>query len=85
MEETSELRAQALVDSVALLLLRHGCITDGEAEGLLDWAHEEGTLTAKGLRNLILGLEDRALSCSKKDVAMAAVKLLREAWKELKS
>jgi hypothetical protein len=83
MEETNELRAQALIDAVALLLLRHGCITDGEAEGLLDWALEEGTLTAKGLRNLILGLEDRALSCDKKDVALAAVKMLREAWKEL--
>jgi len=83
MEETNELRAQALIDAVALLLLRHGCITDGEAEGLLDWALEEGTLTAKGLRNLILGLEDRALSCDKNDVALAAVKMLREAWKEL--
>jgi len=83
MEETNELRAQALIDSVALLLLRYGCITDGEAEGLLDWALEEGILTAKGLRNLILGLEDRALSCDNKDVAMAAVNLLREAWKEL--
>ena len=83
MEETNELRAQALIDAATLLLLRHGCITDGEAEGLLDWALEEGILTAKGLRNIILGLEDRALSCDKKDVAMAAVNLLREAWKEL--
>jgi len=83
MEETNELHAQALIDSVALLPLKHGCITDGEAEGLLDWALEEGMLTAKGLRNLILGLEDRALSCNKNDVALAAVKLLREAWKEL--
>ena len=83
MEETNELRAQALIDVVTLLLLRHGCITDKEAEGLLDWALEEGILTAKGLRNLILGLEDRALSCDNKDVALAAVKMLREAWKEL--
>jgi len=65
------------------LLFKHGCITDGEAEGLLDWALEEGILTAKGLRNLVLGLEDRALSCDNKDVALAAVRLLREAWKEL--
>ena len=83
MEETNELRAQALIDVVTLLLLRHGCITDKEAEGLLDWALEEGILTAKGLRNLVLGLEDRALSCDNKDVALAAVKMLREAWKEL--
>jgi len=83
MEETNELRAQALIDVVTLLLLKHGCITDGEAEGLLDWALEEGILTAKGLRNLVLGLEDRALSCDNKDVALAAVRLLREAWKEL--
>jgi len=83
MEETNELRAQALIDVVTLLLLKYGCITDGEAEGLLDWALEEGILTAKGLRNLVLGLEDRALSCDNKDVALAAVRLLREAWKEL--
>jgi len=83
MEETNELRAQALIDCVTLLLFKHGCITDGEAEGLLDWALEEGILTAKGLRNLVLGLEDRALSCDNKDVALAAVRLLREAWKEL--
>ena len=78
MEETNELRAQALIDSVVLLLLKHGCITDGEAEGLLDLALEKDILTAK-----ILGLEDRALSCDNKDVALAAVRLLREAWKEL--
>ncbi len=83
MEETNELRAQALIDSAVLLLSMYGCITDGEAEGLLDWALEEGILTAKGLRNLTLGLEDRALSCDKKDVALAAIKMLREAWKEL--
>jgi len=83
MEETNELRAQALIDVVTLLLLKYGCITDGEAEGLLDWALKEGILTAKGLRNLVLGLEDRALSCDNKDVALAAVKMLREAWKEL--
>jgi transcriptional regulator CtsR len=83
MEETNELRAQALIDCVTLLLFKHGCITDEEAKGLLDWTLEEDILTAKVLRNLILGLEDRALSCDKKDVALAAVKMLREAWKEL--
>jgi len=83
MEETDELDAQALIDCVALLLFKHGCITAEEAKGLLDWTLEEDILTAKVLRNLILGLEDRALSCDKKDVALAAVKMLREAWKEL--
>ena len=57
MEETNELRAQALIDCVTLLLLKHDCITDGEAEGLLDLAPEKGILTAK-----ILELEDRAVS-----------------------
>jgi len=83
MEEANELRAQALIDCVTLLLLKHGCITDGEAEGLLDLALEKGIPTAKELQNLILGLEERALSCDDKDVALAATKLLKEAWKEL--
>jgi len=83
MEEANELRAQALIDCVTLLLLKHGCITDGEAEGLLDWALEEGMLTAEELQNLILGLEERALGCDDKDVALVAAKLLKEAWKEL--
>jgi len=83
MEEANELRAQALIDCVTLLLLKHGCITDGEAEGLLDLALEKGIPTAKELQNLILGLEERALSCDDEDVALAAAKLLKEAWKEL--
>ena len=78
MEEANELRAQALIDCVTLLLFKHGCITDKEAEGLLDLAFEKGMLTAK-----ILGLEERALKCDNKDVALAAAKLLKEAWKEL--
>ena len=57
MEETNELRAQALMDCVTLLLLKHGCITDGEAEGLLDLALEKDIPTTKELQNLILGLE----------------------------
>jgi len=83
MEETDELDAQALIDCVALLLFKHGCLTDKEVEGLLDWALEEGMLTAEELQNLILGLEERALSCDDEDVALAAAKLLKEAWKEL--
>jgi len=83
MEETNELRAQALIDCVTLLLLKHGCITDKEAEGLLDWTLEEDMLTAEELQNLILGLEKRALSCDNKDVALVAAKLLKDAWKEL--
>jgi hypothetical protein len=35
------------------------------------------------LQNLILGLEERALSCDDRDVALVAAKLLKEAWKEL--
>jgi len=83
MEETNELRAQALIDCVTLLLFKHGCLTDKEAEGLLDWALEEGMLTAEELQNLILGLEERALGCDNKDVALVAAKLLKDAWKEL--
>jgi hypothetical protein len=78
MEETNELRAQALIDCVTLLLLKHGCITDGEAEGLLDLTLEKGILTAK-----VLGLEERALECDNKEVALVAIKLLSMAWKEL--
>jgi len=40
-------------------------------------------LTAEELQNLILGLEERALGCDDKDVALVATKLLKEAWKEL--
>ena len=90
MEEINELRAQALIDVVTLLLLGQGCITDGEAETILDLTLDDDTLTAKGLmltvkglRNLIMGLEDKARSCDKNDVALAAAKLLREALKEL--
>jgi transcriptional regulator CtsR len=83
MEETNELRAQALIDCVTLLLFKHGCIADGEAEGLLDLALENDMLTAKELQNLILGLEERALNCDDRDVALVAAKLLKEAWKEL--
>ena len=83
MEETNELRAQALIDCVTLLLFKHGCITDKEAEGLLDWTLEEDMLTAEELQNLILGLEKRALKCDNEDVALVAAKLLKEAWKEL--
>ena len=73
----------ALVDAAALLLLGEGCISDGEAEGLLNLTLNGDTLTAKGLRNLILGLEDRALSCDNKVVALMAVEMLRMAWKGL--
>ena len=83
MEETDELDAQALIDCVALLLFKHGCITNEEAEGLLNWALEEGMLTAEELQNLILGLEERAFECDNKEVALVAAKLLKEARKEL--
>jgi len=90
MEETRELRAQALINVVVLLLLKYGCITGEEAEVVLDLTLGDNPLvvyglmlTTKGLLNLILGLEDRALSCGNKEVAMVAAKLLRDAWKEL--
>ncbi len=83
MEETNELDVQALIDCVTLLLFKHGCITNEEAEGLLNWALEEDMLTAEELQNLIQGLEERALGCDDKDVALVAAKLLKEAWKEL--
>jgi len=41
------------------------------------------TTGASMLYEAILGLEDSALSCDNKDVALATVRLLREAWKEL--
>ena len=79
-----------MINVVTLLLLGQGCIADGEAEAILDLTFGEGTpmskglmLTVKGLRNLIMGLEGRALSCNKKEVALATGKLLREASKEL--
>jgi hypothetical protein len=75
--------AIAVVDSVTLMLLGQGCITEEEAETVLNLTLNEDKLTVKGLRNLILGLEDKALSCDKKDVALVAVGFLREAWKRL--
>jgi hypothetical protein len=89
MEETNELRAKAMINVVTLLLLSQNCITNGEAEAILDLTLGDDPLitkglmlTVKGLRNLIMGLENRALSCDER-VALAAGKLLREALKEL--
>lgn len=73
----------ALVDATALLLRSKGCITDGEAEELLDLTLKGDTLTTKGLRNLILGLEERALECDNKDAALMVIEMLRMAWKGL--
>ena len=83
MEETSELRTRALMDCVTLLLLKHGCITDGEAEGLLDLSLKNDIPTAKELQNLVLGLEERALRCDNKVAALMAIEMLRMAWKGL--
>ena len=69
----------ALVDAAALLLRSEGCITDGEAEELLDLTLKE--VSAKGLRNLILGLEERALECDNKVAALMVIEMLRMAWK----
>jgi hypothetical protein len=73
----------ALVGAATLLLRSEGCITDGEAEELLDLTLKGDTLTAKGLRNLILGLEKRALECDNKVVALMVIEMLRMAWKGL--
>ncbi len=73
----------ALVDAAALLLQSEGCVTDGEAKGLLELTLKGDMLTAKGLRNLILGLEERALSCENKVAALMAIEMLRMAWKGL--
>ena len=73
----------ALVGAAALLLRSEGCITDGEAEELLNLTLKGDTLTAKGLRNLILGLEKRALECDNKVAALMVIEMLRMAWKGL--
>jgi len=84
-EATAEDRAQALVDSAVLALVRVGCMSEQEADGL-GWIIEEKAPSAKELRGLIIELEDRALSCDKAsyDAVLAVVKLLREAWAEVK-
>jgi hypothetical protein len=68
-----------------LALMRIGCMSENEADGL-GWILEEKTPSAKELRGLIIELEDRALSCDKVsyDQALAVVKILREAWKEVR-
>ena len=85
MEATAEDRAQALVDSAVLALVRVGCMSEQEADGL-GWIIEEKAPSAKELRGLIIELEDRALSCDKAsyDAVLAVVKLLREAWAEVR-
>jgi len=88
-EKINELRVRtlainiALVGAAAMLLRSEGCITDGEAEGLLELTLKGDILTAKGLRNLILGLEKRALSCDYKVVALMVIGMLSMAWKGL--
>lgn len=84
MEASAEDRAAALIDSALLMLVGDGCMSENEADGL-SWVLVEKTPSAKELRNLIIELEDRALSCDKVsyDRALAVVKILREAWKEV--
>ena len=85
MEASAEDRAQALVDSAILALMRTGCMSEQEADGL-GWIIEEKAPSAKELRGLIIELEDRALGCDKisYDAALAIIKLLREAWAEVR-
>jgi len=84
-EASAEDRAAALVDSAILALLRIGCMSEQEADGL-GWIIEEKAPSAKELRGLIIELEDRALGCDKAsyDQVLAVVRLLREAWKEVR-
>ena len=84
MEASEKDRAVALISSAMLALMRIGCMSENEADGL-DWALSAKTPSAKELRSLIIELEDRALSCDKVsyDQALAVVKILREAWKEV--
>jgi len=84
-EASAEDRAQALVDSAILALMRTGCMSEQEADGL-GWIIEEKAPSAKELRGLIIELEDRALGCDKisYDAALAIIKLLREAWAEVR-
>jgi len=84
-EASAEDRAQALVDSAILALVRIGCMSEQEADGL-GWIIEEKSPSAKELRGLIIELEDRALGCDKAsyDQALVIIKLLREAWAEVR-
>jgi hypothetical protein len=68
-----------------LLLVKNGCMSEQEADGLV-WLLVEKAPSAQELRGLIIELEDRALSCDKVpyERALAVVKLLREAWKEVR-
>ena len=83
-EKEKVLRAQALVDSVMLLLLRYGCMEGTEFENLLSLFMED-VLTVKGVHNIIKLLEDKALSCAEMPygAVIATLKLLRGAEKEL--
>jgi len=84
LEASSKDRATALIDSAILALMKFGCMSESEADGL-GWILEEKTPTAQELRSLIIELEDKALGCDKAsyDQALAVVRLLREAWREV--
>ena len=83
-EKEKVLRAQALVDSAMLLLLRYGCMKGTEFESLLSLFMED-VLTVKGVHNVIKLLEDKALSCEEMPygAVIATLKLMRGAEKEL--
>jgi len=85
LEASEKDRAAALIDSALLMLVGNGCMSEQEADGL-GWILVEKTPSVKELRGLIIELEDRALSCDKMpyDRALAVVKILREAWKEVR-
>jgi len=84
LEASAEDRATALVESAMFALMKIGCMSESEADGL-GWVLEEKRPTARELRSLIIELEDKALGCDKAsyDQALAVIRLLREAWREV--
>jgi len=84
LEASNEDRATALVESAMFALMKIGCMSEQEADGL-GWVLEKKRPTARELRSLIIELEDKALGCDKAsyDQALAVIRLLKEAWKEV--
>jgi len=84
LEASAEDRATALVESAMFALMKIGCMSEQEADGL-DWLLVEKNPSARELRSLIIELEDKVLGCDKAsyDQALAVIRLLKEAWREV--
>jgi len=76
--------AWALVDTAMLLMQRYGCMEGIGFESMLS-LYMENALTVEGIQGIIKLLEDKALTCAglPYNAVTAALKLLREAEKEL--